>query len=219
MGKVNFGCWNCAGVYGNFIYIKALLRTLDVLALSEHWLYEDELIFLNSLDDSFDVISCSSSENNILERWKRGQGGVALFFRKTLKAKEIKTLCDRIVSASIIIGKIKTVVVSVYFPSTNYNFTEYSNTLSELEQFCIQQKSYGFNLILLGDFNAHLLETNLHQRLNKRGLKLQEFCASLNLTPVNISPVCKNPQFTYYSRSGNSIVDYVIVDDVLLQLL
>ena len=106
----------------------------------------------------------------------------------------------------------------MYLLSTNYNFTEYSNTLSELEQFCIQQKSYGFIPILLGDFNAHLLETNLHQRLNKRGLKLHEFCASLNLTTVNIS-VCKNPQFTYYSRSGNSIVDYVIIDDVLLELL
>ena len=57
----------------------------------------------------------------------------------------------------------------------------------------MQQKSYGFNLILLGDFNAHLSEINFQKRLNKRGLKLQEFCVSLNLIPVNVSPVCKNP--------------------------
>ena len=37
----------------------------------------------------------------------------------------------------------------------------------------MQQKSYGFNLILLGDFNAQLSEINFQQRLNKRGLKLQ----------------------------------------------
>ena len=54
-----------------------------------------------------------------------GQGEVALFFKKTLQEKEIKTSCDRIVSASIIIGKIKTVVVSVYLPSTNYNLADY----------------------------------------------------------------------------------------------
>ena len=219
MAKVDFGCWNCGGVYGNFIYVKALLRTLDVLALSEHWLYEDELSFLDSLDNNFDVISCSSSQNSVLERWKRGQGGIALVLKKNLKAKEIQTSCDRIVSASFIIGTIKTVVVSVYLPSTNHNLTDYLITLSELEQFCIQQKSYGFNLIFLGDFNAHLSEPNLQQRLNKRGLKLQEFCDSLHLTPVNVSPVCKNPQFTYFSRTGNSIVDYVIIDDALLKIL
>ena len=219
MAKLNFGCWNCGGVYGNFIYVKSLLRTLDVLALSEHWLYEDELTFLDSLDVNFDVFSCGSSKNNALERWRRGQGGVALYFKKSLKAKEIQTSCDRIVSASIMIGEVGTVVVSVYLPSSNYNLSDYLNTLHELEQFCMQQKSYGFNLILLGDFNAHLPEIKLQQRLNKRGLKLQEFCVSLNLIPVNVSPVCKNPQFTYFSRTGNSIVDYVIIDDALLQLL
>ena len=47
--KIKLGCWNCGGVYGNFIYVKTLLRSLDILALSEHWLYEDELTFLDSL--------------------------------------------------------------------------------------------------------------------------------------------------------------------------
>ena len=91
MVKVDFGCWNCGGVYGNFTYAKALLSTLDVLALSEHWLYEDELSFLDSLENNFDVISCSSSQNSVLE-----QGGIALFLKKNLKAKEIQTSCDRI---------------------------------------------------------------------------------------------------------------------------
>jgi hypothetical protein len=95
--------------------------------------------------------------------------------------------------------------------------TDYLNILYELEQFCIQQKSYGFNLVLLGDFNADLQEISLHQMLNKRGLKLQEFCNVLNLIPANVSPVCENPQFTYISRTGNSVVDYVIIDDTLMQ--
>ena len=36
---------------------------------------------------------------------------------------------------------------------------------------------------------------------------------------MNVSPVCKNPQFTYFSWSGNSIVGFVIIDDDLLQFL
>ena len=82
MAKVNFACWNCAGVYGNYIYLKALLRTLDVLALSEHWLYEHKLTFLNSLDDSFDGISCCSSENNILEGGREDNVESRYFLRK-----------------------------------------------------------------------------------------------------------------------------------------
>ena len=82
LGKVNFGCWNCAGVYGNFIYIKALLCTLDVLALSEHWLYEDELIFLNSLDDSFDVIHAVVQKIISSSGGKEGKVELRYFLRK-----------------------------------------------------------------------------------------------------------------------------------------
>jgi hypothetical protein len=53
--------------------------------------------------------------------------------------------------------------------------------------------------------------------LNKRGLKLQEFCNVLNQIPANVSPVCEKPQFTYISRTGNSIVDYVIIDSALME--
>lgn len=49
MTNIELGCWNCNGVYGSFIYVKALLRSLDILALSEHWLYEDELTLFRAI--------------------------------------------------------------------------------------------------------------------------------------------------------------------------
>ena len=45
--------------------------------------FDDELTFLDSLDNNFDVFSCSSLKNNTLERWRRGQGGVALYLKKS----------------------------------------------------------------------------------------------------------------------------------------
>ena len=57
-------------------------------------------------------------------------------FLKELKAKEMKISCGRIVSASIIIGKIKTVVASVYLHSTNHNLTDYLN-IKDLLKFVI----------------------------------------------------------------------------------
>jgi hypothetical protein len=34
-------CWNCSGIFGSFTYVKNLLERSDILALSEHWLYDD----------------------------------------------------------------------------------------------------------------------------------------------------------------------------------
>ena len=96
-----------------------------MLALSEHWLYKDELSFLDSLNENFSVISCSSSDNNISEMWKRGQGGVALFLKKTLKVREIQTASDRLASVSFKIANINFVIVAVYLPSRNNDLKEY----------------------------------------------------------------------------------------------
>lgn len=185
--------------------------------MSEHWLYRDELSFLDTLNTDFHVISCSSSQNDVNQRWKRGQGGVAIFIRKDLVARELHTASDRIVAATISIGEIILVIVAVYFPSTNYSSEQFINTLDSLEQFCIEQKSRGQHLVLLGDFNAHVKEPSLSQDWNSRGRKLKLFCDKLNIVPANISPVCEFPRFTYISRFGNSIVDYVIIENELLK--
>ena len=41
---LKLGCWS-RRIYGNCIYAKNLLRDLDILAICEHWLYQDELVF------------------------------------------------------------------------------------------------------------------------------------------------------------------------------
>ena len=74
-------------------------------------------------------------------------------------------------------------------------------TLETLEQICLQYKNNKTNLILLGDFNAHIEGNRVGQKWNKRGTKLQSksMCNKLNnklkLVPVNLS------------RTGNSIID------------
>jgi hypothetical protein len=42
MIKLRIACWNCSGIYGNYFYARDLLKNTDILALSEHWLYNDE---------------------------------------------------------------------------------------------------------------------------------------------------------------------------------
>jgi hypothetical protein len=57
------------------------------------------------------------------------------------------------------------------------------------------------------------------QKWNKRGTKLQSMCNKLKLVPVNLSPLCDSPQLTYLSRTGNSIIDYIILDKDLVQYM
>ena len=45
--------WNCGGIYGNFSYAKSLLKTCDLQAVTEYWLYRDELSFLETLGGDF----------------------------------------------------------------------------------------------------------------------------------------------------------------------
>ncbi len=65
-------CWNFSGIFGSFTYVKNLLQRSDILALSEHWLYHDNLPFLSSLDTRFKVYATSSPLNNKNVRWRRG---------------------------------------------------------------------------------------------------------------------------------------------------
>jgi exonuclease III len=70
--------------------------------------------------------------------------------------------------SSFKLANTKVVVVAVYFPSTNRSFDEYMKTLETLEQICLQYKNNKTNLILLGDFNAHIEENKVGQKWNKR---------------------------------------------------
>ena len=38
MRELRVACWNCSGIYSNYLYARDLLKNIDILALSEHWL-------------------------------------------------------------------------------------------------------------------------------------------------------------------------------------
>lgn len=125
MIKLRIACWNCSGIYGNYFYARDLLKNTDILALSEHWLYNDELSFLDGLDDQFCYYASSSRLNDNTRRWKRGQGGVGLLWRKNLVVKKI-FLSDRLVAIKIKTGPARwSIICGVYLPSTNYSTIDF----------------------------------------------------------------------------------------------
>jgi hypothetical protein len=102
--------------------MQKLLESVDVLAISEHWLYADELTILDNLHNDFLYYAKTSEQNNMNTRWQRGQGGVAIVWKKHLKAQRLLRGNDRIVAIKFGMNNQNYVFCSIYFPSTNSNF-------------------------------------------------------------------------------------------------
>lgn len=89
-------------------YICELLKKSDILAISEHHLYETQLHKLQELDQHFCVYGkCSSGLDIKLCGKLPGHGGVALMWRKSMSCcvKPIKELhSDRMCALQICMG-------------------------------------------------------------------------------------------------------------------
>ena len=83
------GCLNVRGIETSIDLVYKLLDTLDLLAISDHWLHSYNLNFLSSIHDDFCVLSSSSVEEDVITctctpRYIRGISGVALFWHKDM---------------------------------------------------------------------------------------------------------------------------------------
>lgn len=213
--KLRLACWNCSGAYSSFGYLKQLLQTTDILAVSEHWLYCDSVSFLDSLDENFECFARCSKLNDLNLRWRRGQGGVAIFWRRTLDCQNLSGGNDRLVAIKLK-GTLNLVICSVYFPSSNRSLTEFKKTLDDVEQFYYEQKANGTTVVIMGDFNAHLQVLRSNQSLNARGRLLQAMLTKLNLCAVNTEVNCVGQTNTYISSCGNSMIDYILIEKHLV---
>ena len=102
------GCFNTRGIMSNSDYVYQLLSSLDLLAVTEHWLFSYDLHKLSSFHCDFSVHASSSPnvEDSFIcaPRNTRGNGGVALFIRTYFAqfTKRLSEFCnDRFVTVSV----------------------------------------------------------------------------------------------------------------------
>ena len=85
-------------------YLSKLLKysNIDVCAISEHWLFNDNLNCINTIDTSYTSIGVCDASVNPLDPYRRGKGGVALVWKKSLKVSGITIPDeDRIIGISM----------------------------------------------------------------------------------------------------------------------
>ena len=213
---LKIACWNCRGLSSSIPFLRSLLDRNDIVLISEHWLHNNRLQQLDEIHNDFNVCGRSSrlsSEETYGIR--RGQGGVAIFWRKDLKGvSTIETIRhDRICGIRLECAEGSVLVVlSVYMPAGGSS-DNIEVALDELGAI-IDDLEVGAIPIVGGDFNGNMGTTGGPRGRGgptKAGSAVLSFMTDQNLMAVNLVEKATGPVNTYEGHNGSSLIDYIMI--------
>ena len=107
------------------LYFKSIINSFDILALSEHCLFEEQHSLLKTVTDgAYNYHAASSCDNPCIAGGQRVHGGVTLLWRYSIDdfVSPIKNIdSNRIVGIKYELNGIKPLfILSVYLPSVVY---------------------------------------------------------------------------------------------------
>ena len=216
--------YNARGLNLSIPYIRLLVKEFDVVCLSEHWLHKNRQSKLDELGVDIDFCARSSrfsdSDNYGVQR---GQGGVAIIWKKSLGGvSEYKDVVnDRICGIRIqnARGAIFN-IFSVYMPSMGSPEC-FETTLDDLAAI-IDSMEVGSHSFVCGDLNADMGNLGGNRKLcnpTKRGKILYDFVKSYNLCATNQMPNAVGPVDTFYGPNGSSMIDYILIPSEMCSLV
>lgn len=83
---LNIATWNCTGIMSSASYLNDLMinNDLDICGISEHWLYEYDLNFLNCINGNYTSYSISDPDLLFPSNRRVGKGGIGILWKKSL---------------------------------------------------------------------------------------------------------------------------------------
>ena len=133
--------WNATGIMSSGSYLGRTLELLsvDIYGISEHWLYRNDLHFLDSGHSSYRCAAVSDFDLEKPNRRKVGKVGVAIFWNQSLDSR-VSILSiddDRILGIQYQISKDYFVyIIQVHLPSANHTFSQLDEYLLKLQDIC-----------------------------------------------------------------------------------
>ena len=202
-----------------------MAKDADIIAISEHALYPCELDKLNKINTNFVGIGVSSKELKDCDVGiKRGHGGCAILWKKTLTSK-IRPLeginSDRLSAIQICFNHVKYCIISVYLPHQSCTISNYEQELAELEYLC-NKFSETSSVIVIGDCNAHLDNSQgvrAWGKATKNGKLFSQSMARCDMKIVDTTEVATGPIYTFTSGGGLSYIDHCAVTRDLLSFV
>ena len=220
--QISVVCWNSRGLGTSLPYLNKILEGNDIVALSEHWLHSNRLNVLSELTQDFNVIGRASKQSDSSDYgYKRGQGGVALFWRKSLcGVTPITSLVhDRICGIRLQSSLGNTLnILSVYMPAPGSK-DDFDAVLDELAE-VVESMEVGSLTMICGDFNGdvgHLGGTRSTRKPSHIGRKLMKFFNEYSLYLCNMGNIASGPLNTFNGGVGSSTIDYCAVPVSILK--
>ena len=213
---LSIACWNSRGLTASLPYLKKLMQSYDVIALSEHWLHSNRLNILSEISHDFYAIARSSKHAGASEYgYKRGLiGGVTILWMKNLGGiSPITSLVhDRVCGVRLQqdVGRVLN-IVSVYLPAPGSS-EDLSAVLDELSQI-IENMEEGSLTMVCGDFNGdvgYLGGPRSTRRPTGAGRGLITFFDEFSLSLTNLMQCASGPLNTFRGAVGSSTIDYRI---------
>ena len=191
------------------LYFKSIIDQFDILAISEHSLFEEQLgILKTATDGTYNYHAVSASDNPRIISGEQAHGGVALLWKYSVNdfVTPIKSIqSDRIVGIKCEFSGCRPLfILGVYLPSSNHTLDEFQECLDLLWAFYESLSADGF-VIVLGDVNGdfgNCLGVRGKKEPNVRGKLLIDFANFFNVCPVNLFSSCNGPLETYISHCG-----------------
>ena len=199
---------------------------IHIMAITEHWLFNDSIDFLDSIHRNYVSHAVSDYTLNPYSPHRRGKGGVGFIYKRSLMEEKVITPLpiedDRIIGIKLNAqDNLNVYMFSVYMPCSKET-TEYYN--SYLEKLCdiIDQYSELGEIILLGDFNAEIEGVKCPSPKSLRTPLLQKFTNRYKLQSVTVNRDCIGPNFTYDPYDSGlcrSLIDHIFINSDHIDLI
>ena len=211
----------------NSDYVRQLLGSLDLLAISEHWLFNYDLHKLSSFHCDFSVYASSSPiiEDNFIcsPRNIRGNGGVALFIRKSFTqfVKRLPDFCnERVVTVSVSLSARPLCIIAAYIPARSGCTDPFKESLDFLNGIFLQL-SVSHDVIILGDMNADLGVAGgprASTSVNEQGKILLRYLGRWDFLSVHLHVGPSHSSHTYCSEAHGTLssIDHILCSRHLL---
>ena len=224
--SVSLGSYNVKGIIRNVLYLDSLLEKMDIdiMVISEHWLFNDNLCFLDAIHSKYTSHAASDCSLNPLDPYRRGKGGIGIMWKCCHSPLIHKIECesDRIIGISFQMDRLHSLtIIAVYLPDPNYGEELFCECLEKLQDL-YHTYSQISEVIIMGDFNAHLpKDSSAHSTLKPRSTNLRNLLGNMNMISVNTSSKCTGPDYTYQGFKGGptSMIDHICLNDTKTDLI
>ena len=216
--NIKIACLNARGIMASSNYISKVLHmhNIDIMAVSEHWLFPQSLSFLSSMCNDYVGWGVCSKELDPATSHHRGKGGLAFLFKKSLKhvIQCIDIDSDRIQGISVSLSNSQSLnIFSVYMPSSNASNVTYDEHIDLLYN-VFYQYSQSAECIIMGDFNCDIPGDKCVRPTAIRSNSLCKLMVDINYVAVDNTHLCKGPNYTFDPVDDHSIISHI--DHILI---